>query len=247
MQCSEKEMRQGDARLWALQKVPSQTIDRKCSHTGYFRLRQECKYELGRVSSWAPSSTPSSRPEILLSSIQLTPSQVRDAIIQRLRPLTLEDIFSAYFKAVDPWFSIISIARLRIRVSLTWDEAPFDVAILCLSILLLTAAPPSSPCDDNEVSEFRSLYHYTKSTLTSAESLGINSFLVVQSRILVTLFEVAHGFYPAAYISIGATVRAADALEIHPSADDSSCLSFDEKEKQEEKRSFWCGILILDR
>jgi len=29
---------------------------------------------------------------------------------------------------------------------------------------------------------------------------GVNSFLIIQSRLLVTLFEVAHGFYPAAYV-----------------------------------------------
>jgi len=63
----------------------------------------------------------------------------------------------------------------------------------------------------------------------------------------VTLFEVAHGFYPAAYISIGATVRAADALEIHPVAETSPSYSLDDDEKREETVLTWCGILILDR
>jgi hypothetical protein len=116
-----------------------------------------------------------------------------------------------------------------------------------LSITLLTTTPPSSPDDDNDHSEFKSLYLYTKSSMTSTEGLGINSFLIVQSRILVTLFEVMHGFYPAAYISIGATVRAADALEIHPGADDSPSHSLDDGAAREETGLTWCGILILDR
>lgn len=89
------------------------------------------------------------------------------------------------------------------------------------------------------------MYLYTKCIIASVEGLGINSSLVVQSRILVTLFEVAHGFYPAAYISIGATVRAADALEIHPGADDWP--SLDDAAKREETVLIWCGVLILDR
>ncbi|KAI0123778.1 hypothetical protein BJ170DRAFT_687030 [Xylariales sp. AK1849] len=83
--------------------------------------------------------------------------------------------------------------------------------------------------------------------MASAEGLGINSLLIVQSRILVTLFEVAHGFYPAAYISIGATVRAAEALEVHPGADTSPSHSVDDGARREEEVMTWCGILILDR
>jgi hypothetical protein len=116
-----------------------------------------------------------------------------------------------------------------------------------LSIVLLTTTPPSSPEDDNDTSEFKLLYLYTKSSITSTEGFGINSFLIVQSRILVTLFEVAHGFYPTAYISIGATVRAADALEVHPGADASPSHSLDDGANQEERVLTWCGILILDR
>jgi hypothetical protein len=64
---------------------------------------------------------------------------------------------------------------------------------------------------------------------------------------LVTLFEAAHGFYPAAYISIGTTVRAADALEIHPGIDDSPSHSLDDGATREETVLTWCGVLILDR
>ncbi|KAK9252678.1 hypothetical protein V1507DRAFT_436037 [Lipomyces tetrasporus] len=211
------------------------------------RLRQTCKYELPRVSSSGPTPSPSPRPEIFLGSGTFTPSHLKDAIIQKFGPLTPEDTLSAYCRAIEPWFPIVSIPRLRSRLSLTWDEAPLDVALLCLSIILLTTTPASSPEDDNDPSEFKSLYLYTKSSMTATEGLGINSFLIVQSRILVTLFEVAHGFYPAAYISIGAAVRAADALEIHPGADASPSHSLDDGAKREETVLIWCGILILDR
>lgn len=63
----------------------------------------------------------------------------------------------------------------------------------------------------------------------------------------MTLFEVAHGFYPAAYISMGATVRAVDAFEIHPVADASHSDPLPDRAKREETALTWCGILILDR
>lgn len=63
----------------------------------------------------------------------------------------------------------------------------------------------------------------------------------------MTLFEVAHGFYPAAYISLGATVRAADALEVHPVIDISPLHHSNDETKRIETVLTWCGILILDR
>jgi hypothetical protein len=79
------------------------------------------------------------------------------------------------------------------------------------------------------------------------EGLGITSLKIVQARTLVTLFEVAHGFYPAAYISIGTTVRAADALEIHPDLSPSSSLSTTDESGREEAIIIGWAIRILDR
>lgn len=119
-----------------------------------------------------------------------------------------------------------------------------EIVLLCLSIVLLTTPPPSS--EEDEENSFTNLYLHTKTSIVSAEVLGINSFLIIQSRILVTLFEVAHGFYPAAYISIGATVRAADALEVHPLVGGLHN-HYSDEQRREHTVLIWCGILILDR
>lgn len=184
--------------------------------------------------------------DLPLGSTVLTECHLREAIVQKLGLLTLEDTLSLYRRAIEPWFPIVSISRLQSRLLLTWDESPLDVAVLGLSIVLLTTAPPSSLESDYDASKFKSLYLYTKNSLALTEGLGINSLLVIQSRELVTLFEVAHGYYPAAYISIGATVRAAEALEIHPEPDSSQSRSL-EGAQREETVLTWCGILILDR
>jgi hypothetical protein len=212
-----------------------------------YRLRQRCTYKQPRVLSSAPTPSPSPGPDIFRGSKVFSASHFKDAIIQKLVPLTPEDIFSAYSREIEPWFPVVSIPRPGNRLPLTWDKAPLDVALLCLSIILVTTTPPSSAEDDNSPSEFKALYFYTKSHMASAEGLGINSFRTVQSRILVTLFEVAHGFYPAAYISIGTTVRAADALEVHTGADMSPGHSLEDKPTGEDTMLIWCGILVLDR
>jgi hypothetical protein len=113
--------------------------------------------------------------------------------------------------------------------------------------MLLTTAPPLTGEDNNDASDFKLLYFATKSHFATVEALGINSVLIIQSRILVTLFEIAHGFYPAAYISLGSTVRAADALEIPRSLDVLHRHTLDTQPTQEDRVLIWCGILVLDR
>jgi hypothetical protein len=195
----------------------------------------------------ATTPPPSPGPNNFLGSRGFTIDDLKNAVILKLIPLTPEDTFSLYCRAIVPWFPVLSISRLGSRLPAAWDEASLDVALLCSSIVLLTTTPPSSPEDDNDPSEFKSLYFYTKSYITAAEALGINTFTIVQSRILVTLFEVAHGFYPAAYISVGATVRAADALELHTGPDVVHRQSFGNKPMQEDTILTWCGIIVLDR
>ncbi|KAE8452547.1 hypothetical protein EG329_000450 [Mollisiaceae sp. DMI_Dod_QoI] len=240
MQHSEKKVRQGTSRMRALRKVNIRT-------PRFLLLRQICKYEVPLFSSSGPTPSPSPIPEGYLESSAILPSHIKHAIIQRIRPQKPEDVISTYVRTIYPWFPIISVPRLRSRLPPTWDEAPIEFTLLCLSVFLLSTIPPSSLDDDESPSEFKSLYLCTKSWISLIEGLGVNSSEIVQAKTLVTLFEVAHGFYPAAYVSIGATIRAADALEIHPGEDTSSPNSSCDEAKQEEDASIWCGILILDR
>ncbi len=168
-----------------------------------------------------------------------TPIHIKNMIIQALEPATPKYYLSEYCRAIEPWFPIVAATRLRDQIPTSWDEASLDVALLYLSIMLLTTLPAAS--------EFQSLYLRTKSILASTEGLGLNSLPIVQSRIMVTLFELAHGFYPAAYISIGATLRAADALEVHPGSNVSPSQSSDVEAKHEDRLFTLCGILVLDR
>lgn len=182
---------------------------------------------------------------MFLASEPVALRHLKDAVIHKLEPFTPESALSAYHQAIEPWFPIASKVQSRLRP--TWDETSLDVALLCLSILLLTTSPSSTANNKGETSEFETLYLQTKSSLALAEGLGFNSIPIVQSRILITLFEVSHGFYPAAYISIAATMRAVDALEVHPNGDALQPPLSDGAVSQEETILIWCGIVVLDR
>ncbi|KUJ15403.1 uncharacterized protein LY89DRAFT_735517 [Mollisia scopiformis] len=210
------------------------------------RLRQVCKYDSRPLASSGPTPDPSPSPrsEISLTAAAFTPSQTKHAIIQRLGSLKPEDIVSVCIQMIDPWFPIMSIPRLQARLPPSWDECSLDLALLCFSINLVATTPPELPEDVNDPSEFKTSYLCAKSWISLMEGFGINTLDLLLARILVTLFEVVHGIYPAAYLSIASTTRAADALALYPGVDAS--LSEDEDNRQDGV-SGWCGILVLDR
>lgn len=209
------------------------------------RFGRRCEYEASQVSSSGPTPSQSPGSETFLASEPFAPTDLKNALIHKLEAFTPESAVSAYHHAIEPWFPIA--CKLQDRVRPTWDETSLDIALLCLSILLLTTRPSSTANSDGNTSELETIYLQTKSALALAEGLGFNSFPIVQSRILITLFEVSHGFYPAAYISIGATLRAVDALEVHPRGDALQPHCADLAVSHEETILIWCGILVLDR
>ena len=206
-----------------------------------------CEYEYLQASSTGSSATLFSTPETHPGSVTLTSGQLKDAIIQALEPLSPANILSSYHKGLEAWFPIISGPDLQRRLSSRWDSAPLDAALLSLSILLVTTAPPASEEVEKSTSNFKLLYLEIKSFISMAEGLGVNSFPLVQTRTLVTLFEVTHGFYPAAYISIGATLRAAEASESQIGGQKSPFQPLKDNPQRAEQTLTWYGITILDR
>lgn len=155
-----------------------------------------------------------------------------------------EHILSAYSDSIALWFPIAYNLEGRLRPA--WEDVALDVALLCLSICLVTAKPLSTSNRDDSA-QFTNMYLQTKSSLALAEGLGLNSLPIVQSRILLTLFEVSHGFYPAAFISIATTLQAMDALEVHPMEEALQREWLSGVFGPEETVWTWCGILVLDR
>jgi hypothetical protein len=76
--------------------------------------------------------------------------------------------------------------------------------------------------------------------------MGINSLDLLLARLLVTVFEVGHGYLQTGSISIGAVTRAATPNRpgVTQGTDVSECT---EEMANEEWGQVWCGILILDR
>jgi hypothetical protein len=116
-----------------------------------------------------------------------------------------------------------------------------DVAFLCLCMKLVLWIP-----SDTDSIHHTGDYAAVKQYLSELEAAGVYTLQVLQGRLLITLFEHGHCVYPAAYMSISASVAHGFALgldnqEVTPAM---KVLPWVE---MEERRRVWWAVIILER
>lgn len=143
-----------------------------------------------------------------------------------------------FFQHIHQWMPFISKKRFYdLHLQPAFYTRP-DVVLLLLALKLITTFPPAG------AGPRTSLYYAIQRFYLEVESAF--SILVLQARILMALYELGHGIYPAAYLSIGTCARYAHALGINVSrtVPTRRVLTFVEVE---ERRRVWWAIVILDR
>ncbi|KAF5867418.1 putative fungal specific transcription protein [Botrytis fragariae] len=121
-----------------------------------------------------------------------------------------------FFSHDHTWMSFISKPRFysyHLPCQSTIPNRP-ETILLLLSIKLITTLPPTNPRNPQT-----SLYQAIKHYCLEVETSNVPSLPILQAEILIALYEMGHGIYPAAYLSIGACAR----------------------------RRVWWAIVILDR
>ena len=211
------------------------------------RVGRTCRYEYtpylerDRVRNTAKPPAPLGTFDI----DQLTPPHIEEIIARRVLDIIgnytiAQESFIKYFNTVHSWFPVISQKRLQERLPGIWKKPCADFCLLSLCISLITMHPdgPELP------NRMRSIYTMIKSSVGALDAIGTNSLELFQCRLLITLFELVHGLYPAAYVSIGAVSRAGVALGVH---EKSYQMKHGDQEEAEEARCVWRGIVVIDR
>lgn len=148
----------------------------------------------------------------------------------------LHNISKSYFETIHTWMPIISKKEIRKHL-LNLNYKKGDVLLLALSLKLCTA-PTSTPRT--------TLYRTVKQLHFDLESSGLLSLHVLQAAILISLYEIGHAVYPAAYLSVGGCARYAAALGINKSAAAPDTAQTPNADVELQRRVWW-AILILDR
>ncbi|OBT80367.1 hypothetical protein VF21_00894 [Pseudogymnoascus sp. 05NY08] len=172
------------------------------------RLNKPCSHPAHPDHPETPRLLP--LPELL----DLTSSNLRYTLEAQVSSvvgdgLKVREAAQRYFRTVHAWLPVVEergyyARQSRYRV----EDAPSDFSVLTLCIFLVCAMP----VDGEMTLETRRLYILIKSWVGMLEAMGMNTLAMLQSRLLITTFEIGHAMYPAAYISAGANIQAAIAL-----------------------------------
>ena len=148
------------------------------------------------------------------------------------------DISSNYFTNIHCWLPIIFKSRFYTRLATLGEDSGSNFCLLILCMRLVAQ-------DANEsISSRFSLYHIAKSLATLTETSP--SLDAVQARLLIAIFEMGRGLYPAASISIGAVASMAMSIGLQDTIREPLQGSPNWTYLEEQKRVWW-AIFIVDR
>ncbi|RDW74891.1 fungal specific transcription factor protein [Coleophoma cylindrospora] len=151
----------------------------------------------------------------------------------------LEQLISRYFDAVHGWMPIISKARMKKVLNVPGDNINADTAFLLSCMKLLLHAPQSG-----SLPEALPLYRIIKAVALQLELAGLQSLMVIQGELLIAVYELGHGIYPAAYTTVAQCARQAISIGIHSREAPHFLQPWAE---WEEEIRVWWFIVMLDR
>lgn len=158
----------------------------------------------------------------------------------------IEFIVSQHFATTQSWMPIIS--KKKIYHMLTDDQwrhrSDFIILLYCMKLLMWW---PPEHAGHSKVDGRTAAYSTATRLLYEAEGAGTLTLQLLQAKLFVCLYEIGHGIYPAAYLSVGACARYGVALEIDGSIEASyGNYSIDPMDLEEMRRCWW-AVIILDR
>ncbi|KAG5664275.1 hypothetical protein KAF25_008009 [Fusarium avenaceum] len=163
---------------------------------------------------------------------------LQQIIAQHLTPGDLPALFEDYFLSVHEWLPMISRKRLTYTDPFSQDGC-YELVLLCMKICTVK---PISPSPFQEP-----LYVLAKSLCSAAESEGLVSLRLVQSLVLLAVFEYSHAIYPACYFTISRAARLGILMGWHDRDAQQLFQLGDSWSKREEQRRTWWAIFVLDR
>lgn len=183
----------------------------------------------------------------LPSSPLRIPQQVTDLVgdLTATRSVAAE-----YFETIHLWLPFMSKKLFYEHVlNPLYSPAPHaKLLFLCMRLVVSVPSPaPEKGSMQAEEEPWQApIYLSAKSFLADLEMAGICSIQILQAAILIALFELGHGIYPSAVLTVGQCVRYGVAFGFDGKYRTGTEKGSDWIEAEERKRAWW-AVLILDR
>jgi hypothetical protein len=156
----------------------------------------------------------------------------------------MHSVCDTYLCTIHTWLPIFSRKRLYSKVNDFNAEVDISLALLLLCMKLVSEVVPSGQRE----AATSSLYCIAKEFYFKLETSCLISLQLLQSAILISVYEIGHGIYPAAYLSIGNAARLGFMIGLHDKANAAQLFKeADTWSLCEEERRAWWAVILLER
>ena len=157
--------------------------------------------------------------------------------LTRARGCYLDDITSRYFQGMHKWLPVISRSKFHAELigQVPW---PADFSILLLAMFLVVWRPSAESGFDDDRGN---LYVVVKMLFAQVQAVHPPSLRLIQSGLLISVFEYGHELKNAALISITSCSKMAYLIRPNPHNSD------EVRSETREERNLWWGLAIYER
>lgn len=170
----------------------------------------------------------------------------------------MDDIIYRYFQSFHRQLPIISRTRFSNNLVNLGAAPTADFSVLLLTLCLITHAPALGYQARQEASqsvEQQSLYLTVRSLFAQVQVSCSPSVPLVQTGLLLAVYEYTHGRPNDAFVTIAGSARIAYAARIHTSGQQVSQsrqmtmhnADIDQLSQTEEAANTWWGMLVYER
>lgn len=161
----------------------------------------------------------------------------------------LETLIGNYEATIYKWLPMLSIKRLRQDANTLNNTNSANVQVLVFLALEAFMTQALTAGDGKDATPYsNAAYVAVKRYSFLAENGGSTHIRLLQTLTLIALYELGHGIYPAAYLTVGRAVRLGTMIGLHgPTYQKQLFGSPETWTLCEEQRRTWWAILMLDR
>ncbi|KAL2072433.1 hypothetical protein VTL71DRAFT_11776 [Oculimacula yallundae] len=156
---------------------------------------------------------------------------------------TMHSVCDAYLRNTQDWLPMLSQKRILKKVNGFSTDSDIGLSLLILCMKLVSEAPSAI-----EEAASSPIYSMAKNLFLKIEASCLISLQLLQSVILIAVYEIGHGIYPAAYLRVGHAARLGTMMGLHNRKNATQLFKQAETWSQgEEERRTWWTVVVLDR
>jgi hypothetical protein len=175
-----------------------------------------------------------------LNSGLSVPAEILNVLQSKTAMHNLCDI---YMSTIQTWLPILSKKRIFESLYQFDERKDASFVLLLLSMKLVSEIPP-----ERDHAAQSSLYCTSKGLQSRLERSRAISLQLLQSTILIAVYEIGHGMYPAGYLSISFAARLGIIMGPHEKKGGTRLLKEAQTWTQcEEERRVWWAVFLLER